>query len=279
MRQVHPRAPAGRRRRDRRGGTTRRGRRHDGSAMTTSCSLQAPSKSLQAKSLIRVAFTALAAPSLTKSLLTVAATLAATLTATLQPPHTLTVTAVQARPSPHMPSHLLQPRSLGLQMSSCPRCRQLQLSHCTLTPAEVPRRHSGSDECAGSRCITAASQVHQTGRRKCAGPGAGPVMWGRRDDNVAALVRGGRGGGRGARCTIRRGATVTSPPALPHGPHRSLTRTLLIENNGKKGRGDDDPTTTRRRRDGATRRRRRRLGPSQSLQPPAPSQSLQVQVP
>ena len=92
-------------------------------------------------------------------------------------------------------------------------------------------------------------------------------MWGRRDDSVAALVRGGRGGGgggRGARCTIRRGATVTSPPALPHGPHR------LIENNGKKGRGDDDPTTTRRRRDGATRRRRRRLGPS--LQPPAPFQ-------
>ena len=108
-------------------------------------------------------------------------------------------------------------------------------------------------------------------------------MWGRRDDNVAALVRGergegGRGGGRGARCTIRRGATVT-PPTLPHGPHRSLTRTLLIENNGKKGRGDDDPTTTRRRRDGATRRRRRRLGPSQSLRLPALSQSLQVQVP
>ena len=76
-------------------------------------------------------------------------------------------------------------------------------------------------------------------------------MWGRRDDNMAALVRGGRGGGRGARCTIRRGATVTSPPALPHGPHRSLTRTLLIENNGKKGRGDDD---RRRRDDDATAR-------------------------
>ena len=186
MRQVHPRAPAGRRRRDRRGGTTRRGRRHDGSAMNTSCSLQAPSKSLQAKSLIRVAFTALAAPSLTKSLLTVAATLAATLTATLQPPHTLTVTAVQARPSPHMPSHLLQPRSLALQMSSCPRCRQLQLSHCTLTPA----RCRDDTVAATSARVAGASQLHQTGRRKCAGPGAGPVMWGRRDDNVAALVRG-----------------------------------------------------------------------------------------
>ena len=45
--------------------------------------------------------------------------------------------------------------------------------------ATMRRRHSGGDECAGSRCITAASQVHQTGRRKCAGPGAGPVTRGR----------------------------------------------------------------------------------------------------
>ena len=51
---------------------------------------------------------------------------------------------------------------------------------------------------------------------------------------------------------------------------------------GTRRRRPDDEATTTRRHD-ATRRRRcddqtRRLGPSQSLQPPAPSQSLQVQV-
>ena len=199
----------------------------------------------------------------------------------LQPPHTLTVTAVQARPSPHMPSHLLP----NVQLPSLPP--SLQHSHCTphfrqpkcvsivgttwagdclgrrrggagtttwgrrrgdddvgtttttTTTTTMRRRHSGGDECAGSRCITAASQVHQTGRRQCAGPGARPVTRGRQNDNTATQYVH----------TIRRGATVTSPPSPPS------RASPLPEDNAVEGRGDDDPTTRRRRRDDTTRRR------------------------
>ena len=122
-----------------------------------------------------------------------------------QPSHALTLAATQV------------PRPPNVQLPSLPPAAAL-----TLHPhsCQVPRRHSGSDECAGSRCITAASQMHQTGRRKCAGPGAGPVMWGRRDDNVAALVRGGRGGGQVHDTARRDGHQPPSPPSraspLPH---------------------------------------------------------------
>ena len=59
------------------------------------------------------------------------------------------------------PSHavtLAATRSLGLQMSSYPRCRQLQLSHCTLTPA----RCRDDTVAATSARVAGASQVHQT---------------------------------------------------------------------------------------------------------------------
>ena len=108
-------------------------------------------------------------------------------------------------------------------------------------------------------------------RHRCSShtaPLTSPVTRGRHDHDAAARVRG-------ARCAIRRGATVTSPPALPHGPHRSPSLGLSWVSTR---RPRDDPTARRRDDDATTRRRRRRVGLSQSLQPPAPSQS-QVQVP
>ena len=57
------------------------------------------------------------------------------------------------------PSHavtLAATRSLGLQMSSYPRCRQLQLSHCTLTPA----RCRDDTVAATSARAAGASQLH-----------------------------------------------------------------------------------------------------------------------
>ena len=74
--------------------------------------------------------------------------------------------------------------------------------------ATMRRRHSGGDERAGSRCITAASQVHQAGRRKCAGPGGADTTTTRR------LVCAGPGARYGA---ARRSPAPLTGLTAPHG--------------------------------------------------------------
>ena len=90
----------------------------------------------------------------------------------LQPPHTLTVTAVQARPSPHMPSHLLP----NVQLPSLPP--SLQHSHCT--------PHFRQPKCVSIVGTTWAGDC--LGRRR---GGAGTTTWGRRrgDDDVGRRRR------------------------------------------------------------------------------------------
>ena len=146
---------------------------------STSCSLQAPSKSLQAKPPIRVAFTACSP--LHKSHSRCHPGGHPRLPPSLQPPHTLTVTAVQARPIPHMPSHLLP----NVQLPSLP---SLQHSHCT----------------PHFRQPKSLSIVGTTWAGDCWDDdvGVGTTMWGRRrgDDDVGTTTT----------TTMRRRAAATS---------------------------------------------------------------------
>ena len=129
-----------------------------------------------------------------------------------------------------MPSHLLQPRSLGLQMSSCPRCRHRCSSHTApslppgaLTPTSKLLRFF-EPKCVSIVGTTWASTMGTTwgalGRRR---GGAGTTTWGRR----------------------RRRDDATTRRRRRH--ENDATR--------RRRRRDDDATTIRRRR--TTRRRRR----------------------
>ena len=105
---------------------------------STSCSFQAPSKSLQPRSLIRVA----AAPRCPHS------------PSSSQPhntqtgrcsPHTAAQcnsqphsSRTQPRCSPHIPSHLLQPRSLAVAAAFCPAALAAALAAVTLHPPRRP---------------------------------------------------------------------------------------------------------------------------------------------